>query len=183
MFLRKFTQRKHHTGWFNTGAESYETRCTFTLLFPRVRTSAGSQFSEVVPGSDEWSRVRLFTVGYRTKGWRQSMLAPFRRDVKKGVPDRRRPSQRSRGTDTSNLLLSPRTPGYIHVPLLRTRDSTHTPHVAIPEPSHRKLLARDGLSSYTKLESRVASQHVDGQFIVVFARKPRASCSNQEGAR
>lgn len=50
------------------------------------RPRPGSQFRKVVSGSDEWSRVVY--LGYRTKGWRQPVFAPFRRDAEKGVPDR-----------------------------------------------------------------------------------------------
>jgi len=79
-------------------------------------------------------------LGYRTKGWRQSVFRPIQKGCGEGMLRTDATSQRRRGMDTSNLLLSP----YVRIypraspptPLRRgTAPSTHTQHVAIPEPT------------------------------------------------
>lgn len=103
-------------------------------------------------------------LGYRTKGWRQSMLAPFRRDAEKGAPDRRATSRRRRGNGHEQpVAFTVRRDTCLSS---ARRGSTHTQHVAIPEPTTVKY------SRATDCR-RSRAAHVGGRFIVVRARKPR----------
>lgn len=121
----------------------------------RPRRDSNSEKSFRDPMNENGPSVYL---GCRTKGWRQSVFAPFGRDAEKGAPDRRR----SGGEEwTRATCCFHRTPGYIHVPL---RCDTHPYGTALtrntlpsPEPTTVKY---SRATNYRATHSRVELRRV-----------------------